>query len=179
MKMFLMSLVMLMGFAAHAQDMGVVFGIRNDNADAKTSGVTVEGKNSFNAGLVAKFELSSPWQVRSGFIYTQRAFDVKVPASTTGYKFTYFEIPAGVLYKFNEFGGVFAGPNLAFNLSKDCGSNTCEGVNSAPIGFQLGGSFKFAPQMGFEVYYETLLSKVADEVTNARAVVANFMITFD
>ncbi|MBX2996769.1 MAG: outer membrane beta-barrel protein [Bdellovibrionaceae bacterium] len=179
MKMWLMTVVMMMGFAAQAQDVGIVLGIRGDNAEAKTTGVKVNGKTNFQGGAVAKFEIQDAWNVRTGFMYTQRNYELTSGAAAVDAKFTYFEIPVGLMYKFSDFGGAFLGANLGFNLSKDCGGGTCEGVSSAPIGMQLGASFKFAPQMGFEFYYERLFSKVADNLENPNAVAANFMITFD
>ncbi|MFN7728168.1 MAG: outer membrane beta-barrel protein [Bdellovibrio sp.] len=180
MKMFVMSLIVIMGFAAQAQDVGVVLGIRGDSADAKTTNQKTQGKTNFQAGAVAKFEVHEAWQVRTGFLYTQRFYEFSSSSNNLGdAKFTYFEIPVGLMYKFSDFGGAFVGPNLAFNIAKDCPGGTCQGVSSAPIGLQVGASFKFAPQMGFEFYYETMFSKVADEVENPRAIIANFMITFD
>lgn len=180
MKNLLMCLVTLVGMSAQAQDVGVVFGIRNDSADAKAPGYTIEGKNSFNVGGIAKFELKDAWNLRTGFIYTQRFFEVKNGTTSLGdAKFTYFEIPVGLMYKFSDFGGAFVGPNIAMNISKECPGGTCTGTNSAPIGLQVGASFKFAPQMGFEFYYETMMAKLNDDIENSKAIVANFMITFD
>lgn len=178
--MFLICAAIFSGFNASAQDVGVIAGIRSDSADAKTSGYKVEGKNSFNVGGIAKFELAESWNIRTGFVYTQRFYEIKNGSTSLGEsKFTYFEIPVGVLYKFSDFGGAFLGPNLAFNISKDCAGGTCTSANSTPIGLQLGASFKFAPQMGFEFYYETMMSKIEDQIENPKAIVANFMVTFD
>lgn len=181
MKKLLFALLMVAGLAAQAQDVGIVLGMRSDNADSDDSAVKITGKNSFQGGAIAKFDLKDKWQIRSGFIYTQRAFEVGTPGSklTTDFKFTYFEVPANLLYKFSDYGGAFVGPAIAFNVSKDCGAGTCSGVNSSPLFLQLGASFKFAPQLGAEIYYEMGLSKLADHVTSPKAVMANILITFD
>lgn len=180
MKSLLIALTMMFGFAAQAQDVGIIAGYRADSADAETSGLTVEGKGGFQFGAVAKFEVHNAWQVRSGFIYTQRAYEVKSGGvSLADTKFTYFEVPANILYKFSDYGGAFIGPAVAFNVSKNCGDADCEGVSSAPLFLQFGASFKFAPQLGAEIYYEMGMSKIANELKSPRAVMANFMITFD
>jgi len=182
-KVLMMTISMLMSGAAMAQDVGVVVGIRSDNADGEGA-VKITGKTNFHAGVIAKFDLSGPLQLRSGFLYTQRAYDFTLtttPTVTGGYSMTYFEIPLGVLWKFSDYGGVFAGPALSFNLANSCPGGNCTGaeVNSSPLAIQLGGSFKVAPQFGFEVYYETMTSALAKDLKNGRSIIANVMITFD
>lgn len=179
----LMVAALLVSSMSFAQDVGVVAGIRNDNADGK-NGIDIQGKTGFGAGVVAKFEVSGPLQIRTGFLYTQRAYDLTLPgapASSGELKMTYVEIPVGVLWKFSDYGGVFAGPAISLNLSKECPGGSCSGsdVNSSPLAIQFGGSFKVAPQFGFEVYYETMTSALAKNVESGRGLVANVMITFD
>jgi hypothetical protein len=180
MKSLLIMCVLAFGWVAQAQDVGVVVGLRSDSADAETTGDSITGKSSFQAGAIAKFDLKDAWGIRTGFIYAQRAYEYKAAAGgSTDLKFTYFEVPVGLMYKFSDYGGAFLGPAIAFNVSKDCGSGTCEGTNSAPMGLQLGASFKFAPQLGAEFYFETGFSKIADGVKSPKAVMANLLITFD
>lgn len=182
MKSGLIALLVILGVSlgAKAQDMGVVAGIRSDSADAENSGYNVNSKTDWQVGGVAKFALHEKWNLRTGFVYLQRSYEIAPSGGTsTDWKFTYFEIPVGIMYKFSDFGGAFVGPAIDLNVSKDCGSGSCSGVNSTILPIQIGASFKFAPQMGFEFYYETSSSKIADGVTNPKAVAANFMITFD
>jgi hypothetical protein len=48
------------------------------------------------------------------------------------------------------------------------------------LGFQLGASFKFAPQLGAELYYEMVPSEFwKDYLKNGRSVGANLLITFE
>lgn len=164
-----------------AQDVGVVAGVRTDNVDGD-NGVEYKSKTNFQAGLIAKFDVAAPLQVRTGFLYVQRSYDVSLSGGPSEeFKATYFEVPVGLLYKFSDFGGAFIGPALSFNLSKDCPGGSCSGaeVNSSPLAIQVGGSFKFAPQIGFELYYETMTGELAKGAKSPRAVIANLMITFD
>lgn len=182
-KAMLVMISTLLSTIVWAQDVGVVAGLRSDNADGEGL-VKITGKSNFNAGVIAKFDVSAPLQIRSGFLYTQRAYDYALTGSPTSageFKMTYFEIPVGLLWKFSDYGGVFAGPALSLNLSKSCPGGSCNNaeVNSSPLAIQLGGSFKVAPQFGFEVYYETMTSALAKDIKNGRSVVANVMITFD
>lgn len=183
MKVAIAAVGALISFSAYAQDVGVVVGVRNDNADGNAN-VKITGKTGFQAGVVSKFDMTSALQLRTGFIANQRSFDYSIttPAVVKDeFRMTYFEIPVGVLWKFSDYGGVFAGPAINLNLSKSCPGDDCAGteVNSAPLSFQFGGSFKVAPQIGFEVYYETMLNDIAKDVKNGRSLMANLMITFD
>lgn len=171
----------LVSLAAMAQDVGVVLGARSDNADAETATAEVTGKMNFHGGVISKFDVSGPLQIRTGFLYTQRSFTYAVGGANVGdFSMSYFEIPAGLLWKFSDYGGAFVGPAVSFNLSKSCPGN-CNGADvvSLPIALQLGGSFKVAPQIGFEVYYETVPSGLAKELKSPRSVVGNLMITFE
>ena len=176
---------LLMGFpvafptVVKAQDVGVVAGIRADSADGE--GTTDIGQRvNFQAGVIGKFELSGPLQIRSGMLYVQRGYELKGTNSTDQLTSTYFEVPVGLLYKFSDFGGVFIGPALGLGLSKNCPAS-CNGadVASSLVSVQFGASFKIAPQFGFEVYYEALTGNIAKGIKNPRAIVANAMITFD
>lgn len=183
MKVVAAAVVALISVSALAQDVGVVVGVRSDNADGNNN-VKITGKTGFQAGVVAKFDMTSALQLRSGFLATQRSYEYSIttPAILNDeYKMTYFEIPVGVLWKFSDYGGVFAGPAISLNLSKSCPGGDCSGteVNSSPLSFQFGGSFKVAPQVGFEVYYESMLNDVSKDVKSGRSLMANLMITFD
>lgn len=173
----------LFSVSAFAQDVGLVVGVRSDNADGNNN-VKITGKTGFQAGVIAKFDMTSALQLRTGFLATQRSYEYSIttPAVLNDeYRMTYVEIPAGLLWKFSDYGGVFAGPAVSLGLSKSCPGGDCAGaeVNGSPLSFQFGGSFKVAPQVGFEVYYETMLSDVAKDVKSGRSLMANLMITFD
>ena len=179
--------LMMVASVASAQDLGVVLGYRSDNFDSDAAGATAKGgTGNIQGGMVAKFQMGGgPLWIRSGFIYEQHSYLSSFALGETTLKASYFSIPLGLLYKFSDFGGVFAGPAIGLNVSKSCESSsvlvTCSTnvFNSSPISFQLGGSFKIAPQFGFELYYEQTTSKIADGITNPRAIAANVMITFD
>jgi hypothetical protein len=166
---------------ALAQDLGVVVGFRNDQADSETAGTSITGKGGIQGGMVAKFELNGPLQIRTGAIYLERSYGVKTgTAAEELLKASYLEIPVGLLYKFSDYGGVFLGAAIGLNIAKQCpGGCSTSSLNMTPVPLQFGGSFKVAPQFGFEFYYETMTGKFATGVTNARAIAANLMITFD
>ena len=156
--------------------------MRSDSADAVNSGVTVTSKTNYEAGVVGFFDISDKLMIRSGFIYTQRSYTLSTALASGDFTYTYFQIPVGLMYKFSDFGGAFVGPAIAFNASKTCtfGSNcTPTGVQSSIIPIQIGASFKFAPQLGAAFYYEVVPGKLDDNIQNAKAIVADLMITFE
>ncbi|MNL37420.1 hypothetical protein D3C87_1595630 [compost metagenome] len=54
-----------------------------------------------------------------------------------------------------------------------------EDVKSPIIPLLFGASFKFAPNFGATLYFESAGSEVAKDLKNYRAVGANLQITFD
>ena len=104
----------------------------------------------------------------------------KVGTVTTKYTFNYFDIPLTVLWKLNDFGGVYGGVNLALAASADC-DNCASGTTVDKKGAMplvIGGSFKFAPNFGVDVYFEAM-EKFNDDFKEGRTVGANLLITFD
>lgn len=173
--------ILLFSTSALAQDLGLVIGARNDNAETTVAGASIEGRTNLQAGMVAKFEISGPLNLRTGMIYVQRSYGTTVSGVSAGdTKASYLEIPFGAMYKFSDYGGAFVGAAIGLNVSKDCPGG-CSGasVNSSPLAIQLGGSFKVHPQFGFEFYYETLTAKFANNIESPKAIVANVMIAFD
>lgn len=165
---------------AQAQDIGFNVGLRADSASPANSSYTISGQNALTFGSVIKSLISDKIALRYGLQYTQRQYQIEQSNLTQTHKFTYFEIPVGILYQLNEFGGLFLGPSLGLGLEKNCGPGvSCIGFNSSYVSMQFGASFKFAPQMGVEVFYESGLSAVTRDIQSPRAVGLNLLITFD
>lgn len=176
----LAALALAIGVQSEANEFAITAGPRFDNADVTTAGASIEARLSYQAGVLGFMELGGPHFIRGGFEFTTRAYGLKTAGISTGEsRFTNFDIPLTYLYRFSDYGGVLAGPVVSFNFSKDCPGGPCQGVNSTPIGLQIGASFKIAPQIGAEVYYETLTSKLADGIENPRAFVGQVYFSFD
>jgi hypothetical protein len=179
---YVFAALLAFAFESQAQDMAVLVGMRSDSADSDVGTTTkIESKTNWQAGGLAFIDLMAPMKLRSGFIYSNRNYAITTPlATTTGdIKLAYFDVPVGVMYKMGDYGGPFVGAVLALNVSKSCPGGSCEGVNSTPLGFQLGASFKFAPQLGAELYYESFSGTMLTGVKDSKAVVANLLFTFD
>jgi hypothetical protein len=177
--LLLAPVVFCLSFEASAQFMGVEAGIRQQSAESNTAGVSTSTEMAYQFGLVGAFPMTEKILFRSGFLYTQRPITVKVAGLDSKYTYNYFDIPLTILWKLNDFGGVYGGVNLALAASADCtncGSASPNKAGAMPL--VVGGTFKFAPSFGVDVYYEAM-AKVGDDFKEARAVGANLLITFD
>jgi hypothetical protein len=103
---------------------------------------------------------------------------VKGLVTDTKYTFNYLDIPVTLMWKFNDFGGAYAGVNVAMVASADCDNCGTTPDKKSAMPFVIGGAFKFAPNFGIDVYYE-MLNKFNDSFKDGRAVGANLLITFD
>lgn len=168
----------LVSLSAFAQFMGVELGVRQQSSSAEASGTTTSTEMAYQFGLVGAFPMSDTFSFRSGFLYTQRPITAKTGTTTTKYTFNYFDIPLTVLWRLNEFGGVYGGVNLALAASADCDNCATNVEKTGAMPLVIGGTFKFAPNFGVDVYFEAM-NKFNDDFKEGRAVGANLLITFD
>jgi hypothetical protein len=184
----LITLVMsfFVGASAFANDFAAAVGFRSNSADSAAAVGTVDSKTGFGAGVIGFFDLGTNFQLRSGFLYNQR--DVTGTLGTTEFDLnsSYVDIPVTAMYKFAEYGGAFIGPVLGLLASSECKSTVagaCTGLkkpDSTLLGLQFGVSFKFAPQLGGEFYYEMIPSEYwKDALKDAKTVGVNLLFTFE
>ena len=168
-------------FAANYTDLALEVGFRQQNGTATGANLDGKSKIGYQLGMTAAFPVAEAWSIRTGLMYTERSIKVESSISTLSEsaKFTYVDIPATVMYKFVDYAGAYAGVNLSMNLDNDCGSTKCTGVKSMITPFVVGAAFKFAPQLGGDVFFETMSGEVADNLKDFKAVGAHLMITFD
>ncbi len=174
----IIAFVTFVSFHASAQYMGVELGVRQQSASATAAGASTSTEMAYQFGLVGAFPMAGSLLFRSGFLYTQRPITVKSGATTTKYSFNYFDIPLTVLWKLNDFGGIYGGLNLALAASADCDNCGVSVDKKGAMPMVLGGSFKFAPNFGLDVYFEAM-NKFNDSFKDGSAVGANLLITFD
>lgn len=172
------ALVAFISLNASAQYMGVEVGVRQQSADSKTAGVSTSTEMAYQFGLVGAFPMTETFLFRSGFLYSQRPVTAKNGAVKSKYTYNYFDIPLTVMWKMNDFGGVYGGVNLALAASADCDNCATAPEKKGAMPLVIGGTFKFAPQFGVDVYYEAI-GKIGEEFEKGSAVGANLLITFD
>jgi hypothetical protein len=175
---------------AAASDYGAVIGFRSQSGDldpATSTGYTSKAAIGYQLGVTTSFQVSGPLNFRTGLMYVERP--LKVSSSATGdeadYRFTYFDVPALLSYKFDDYAAIYAGVSLSVNLSN---SATGKGIlstvkvtdaKSLVVPILLGAAFRFAPQIGADVFFETVPGDLALGLKSYRAVGINLLYFFD
>ncbi len=171
---------------AQAQyEFGLSGGFRSGQATTDLAGAYISAKAGYQLGAVTWLQIYQSWSLRTGFLYTQR------PATLTNTKsgdvdiqFAYFDVPATASYKFSDYAGIFAGPVIAFNQSKDVSCSQrpdCAAIDVRGVLFpiELGLDFKFAPQLGGEVYFEYVPGNLSVNVAEMKTLGANLVFFFE
>lgn len=173
-----------------AYEVGIIAGIRQTDVELDTSDADTSSGTGLQAGVLGLMEVGNGWNVRAGGIYSTRSFDVKVGDLKDEVTLTYLDVPLTVMYLVNETFGFFGGLNLGLQVGDDCdqsgsGSGNCDYGDDATgviYSLQLGGQFRFVPNMGLELTYDLGMSDVweGDDVTleKASGVAANFLYLF-
>lgn len=169
---------------AEAQDFGLTLGFRSTNVDSVVAGTSTTGETGLQGGALAWIPISEQFYFRGGFLFTQKYFSADQAGGAVDVKFSYLDLPATVMWRFSDFGGVFFGPVLSINQSKSCSDSstsncTVAGTKSNLLPIQFGASFKFAPQLGGELVYEFYSGKISDDFENMRSIGANFVVWFE
>jgi hypothetical protein len=187
MKIFLTFLAAIfVSFAAQAQsEFGLSAGIRSGQAETDLQGATLTGKTGFQVGALTWLPIYRGWSIRTGFLYSQRPSMLSNTASgDVDIAYSYFDVPVTPFYRFSDFAGIFGGPVLAFNQSKEvtCSSKTncaAPDVKSFLVPLEIGLDFRFAPLMGGEVYFEYVSGSLSANVFDMKTVGANFLFFFE
>jgi hypothetical protein len=179
-RLLLITSLLLGSVASAAEQMGIEVGFRSQSGDA-VGGTETTGKTGLQGGGFAEFgEKNSKWRLRTGFYYTQRPIEVG-GASPGDYTLTYFDLPVQAVYRFEEHAGVFVGPVVSMLLEKKTtiSGGSVTGAKSMITPIQVGATFKFMPDIGATLFYETASGELSDQVENYRAVGVNLVFTLD
>lgn len=182
MKKLALSLLAVLSVSSAAmadEDYGLEVGIRSQSGDVAPAVGTTSSQMGLQFGATAHFLINGPLHLRTGMLYTQRPIVVKQAGVEYKVSMNYLDIPLALMYKFEEYAGVFAGVSLAMNLDKSSDIGPINDVKSPLMPFIIGASFKFAPNLGVALYYENASGEAADGLKDYRAVGANLMITLD
>lgn len=172
---------------AQAMDYGLIVGFRSQSGDISTSGASVKSAVGYQLGAISNIKFHDMFGLRTGLMYVERntKFSYDATAAEADAKLTYFDIPLNLAIKFEDYASVYVGVNLSMNLSNSLsGSGYWSGskftdVKSMVMPFTLGADFRFAPQIGANLFFESISGELAAGVKNYRAVGANFIYYFD
>ncbi len=133
----------------------------------------------FQVGASTVFDVGSTFGIKTGLFYNERPFQGTFTLVDVKGKLTYFDVPVLLMFKVEDYAGIYAGSSLSFKLSDEISSGKLTNIKSMVVPATIGAQFKFAPNFGANVYYEFISGELADSLSNSRAVGANLMITFD
>ncbi len=152
------------------------------DGDGATSNKQAQG---FQGGGSMVFDFGdSGFGLKTGLIYSERPFKFETGAVTTEGKITYFDIPLHVMFKFEDYAGIFLGPSFSTKLGDECevtGGGTCTltSIKSSIMPITFGAQFKVAANFGLSLFFETASGEIAQGIKDSRAVGANLLFVFD
>lgn len=161
---------------------GLEAGFRQQSGDVP-AGLTSSSQVGYTLGAVGYMDISERIAFRSGIMYTQRPLKITndLTAASATVNLTYFDIPVGLMIKFEDWMGAYAGVALSMNLDKNSNNSNVvklQDVKTMVVPFQLGVTFKFLPEVGMNLYFEQF-GDVADGLKSYRSVGANFLFTME
>ena len=134
-------------------------------------------KLGFQVGVSAVIDLNEKFGIKSGLFYSERPFEsVDTVGTVIQNKLNYFEVPVFLMYKLEDYAGVYVGPSLGVKLSSDY---AITGVKDIVVPITFGAQFKFMPNLGLNVFFETVPGELATGLENAHAVGVNLLFTLD
>ena len=166
-------------------EVGLSGGWRSGQATTDLPRANIGSKAGYQLGAVAWLQIFGPWSLRTGFLYTQRpATLTNTLSGDVDIQYSYFDVPATAYVKFSDNLGIFAGPILSFNQSKDVSCSqkpdcAAMDVKGLLIPFEFGLDFKFASQIGGEVYFEYVPGSLSVNVAEMKSVGANLIFLFE
>lgn len=188
MKTIFVLVIMLVSILANAQQAkssvsysmpSIEVGFKSNSADI-SGAVSTKQENGFQLGASAVFDFASNFGLKTGMFYTERPFSAELPASVIAKgKISYFEVPALVMFKFEDYAGVYVGPSIAIKMGDEKTPGSLTGVNSMVMPISFGAQFKFLPNIGINMFFETISGDLATGISNSRAVGANLLISLD
>lgn len=147
---------------------------------AKITGSTSDKQQvGFQLGVSAIFNFSTNLGLRSGLFYSERPFESEFGVNTAKGKISYFEVPAQLMFKFEDYAGVYVGPSIAVKLGDEITPGSLTDVKAFLVPITFGAQFKFASNLGANVFFETVPGDLAKDVSNSRAVGVNILFTLD
>jgi hypothetical protein len=183
MKVLLSALILFFSLSVGAQiEFGVLGGVRSNQADTDIKRASISSRNSYQFGLLGFLPIWNEFAgLRTGGLISPRYVTINnTDSGAVEINYVYIDVPATLMFKFTEYAGIFAGPVLSFNYSKevscslraDCAATDVKSVVAPWI---LGLHFKFLPQIGAELYYEIVPGDLSANVSQMTAVGANFI----
>lgn len=179
----------LMASMAHAEIAysmpALELGLKLNTMDADNS-TSNKQSQAFQAGGSMVFDFGdSGFGLKTGLMYSERTFKNEFTAGLTTQEgqISYFDIPLQIMFKFEDYAGIFFGPSFSTKLGDECktttGTCTLTNVKSSIMPMTFGAQFKMAANFGLGLFFETYSGEVATGLKSSRGVGANLLFVFD
>ncbi len=184
-------IMVLMSFHAQAQISysmpAIELGMKINSVDHELA-VSNRQTNAYQGGLSVVINLSNDsnadFGIRTGLFYSERSFknDLSNGLSVQG-KITYVELPLQLMFKFEDYAGVYIGPAYASQIGDECEGLGCGAgladIKSSLIPITFGAEFKVFSNLGLNLFFENVSGGIAQSLKNSRAIGLNIMIITD
>lgn len=152
-------------------------GFKMGSADLQNATSTKQ-VTGFQLGGSVVLNFTDKFGLKTGLFYVERPFKSEFAGAVTAEgKVTYFEVPAFLMYKLEDYAGIYAGPSLAMKLG-DEGTPALTNVKSMITPLTFGAQFKFLPNFGLNLFFESA-GELSTGVNSSRAVGVNLMFALD
>lgn len=154
------------------------------DADNATSNKQTQ---AFQAGGSIVFDLgvNRDFGLKTGLMYSERTFKNEFTGGLTREgKITYFDIPLHLMFKFEDYAGIYFGPSFSTKLGDEAedqtgASVTLTNIKSSIMPLTFGAQFKVAANFGLSLFFETISGEIAQGLESSRGIGANLLFVFD
>lgn len=183
--------IILMSFHAQAEISysmpAIELGMKINSVDHEQA-VSNKQTNAYQGGLSVVINLSNDsnadFGIRTGLFYSERSFknDLSNGLEIQG-KITYVELPLHLMFKFEDYAGVYIGPAYAVQIGDECNGLGCGSgltdIKSSLVPITFGAEFKLFSNLGLNLFFENVSGGIAQSLKNSRAIGLNIMIITD
>ena len=158
-------------------------GFKWNSMDSAVAGSSSKQSLGIELGGSMVFNFAPQFGLRTGLFYSERPFLFDNSGIETKGKLTYAEVPLHFMFKFEDYAGIYVGPSFSMKLGEECmsGGVSCGSIDAKsmimPITF--GAEFKFTPNLGLNLFFETVPSDLATGLKNSRAIGVNGIFVFE
>ena len=154
-------------------------GFKWNSMDVDTSTANKQALGlQFGGSIIINF--NQDFGLRTGLFYSERPFKAEFgPGVDASGKITYADIPLHIMFKLEDYAGIYLGPSIATKIGDETSGPALTGVQSMITPITFGAAFKFQENMGLNIFFETIGSKLANGITASRGIGANFMLSFN